>query len=137
LATLLCAATYRANSVRIRVDDREIFAGPLLLAAIANGNYFGGGMRIAPDAHCDDGLFDVVLIRELSKAELLKNVGSLYRGTHIEHPAVSVHRGQRVEVEPLDSRPAQLDIDGDPLGQVPAQIEILPRAISLLGGNAL
>jgi YegS/Rv2252/BmrU family lipid kinase len=134
LGALLAVTNYRCPHVRIRVDGVPVHDGPLVLAAAANGSYFGGGMQIAPEADCADGRLDFVIVSELSKPELLANLPSIYRGTHLEHPAVSVHRGLRLEAE-SDEETVWLDIDGDPLGTLPAAIELMPAAITLFGAD--
>jgi YegS/Rv2252/BmrU family lipid kinase len=136
LGALLAVASYRCPHVRIRVDGVPVHDGPLVLAAAANGSYFGGGMQIAPEADCADGLLDFVIIGELSKPGLLANMPSIYRGTHVKHPAVSVHRGLRLEAEAeAGEETVWLDIDGDPLGTLPATVELLPNAITLFGAE--
>jgi len=130
--TLRAIVQYRCEPVNLRVDGETVFDGPLSLAAAANGRCFGGGMRIAPDARPDDGNLDVVVVAGLRKARLLANFPSIYRGTHLGHPEVSVYRGKRVEAMAAPGR-VWLDVDGEPLGTLPAEIEILPRALRLFG----
>ena len=88
-------------------------------------------MKIAPNARVDDGLIDLVVIGELSKPRLVANFPSLYRGTHLSHPAVVEARGSVLEVI---AAPGQvwLDLDGEALGTLPATIRVLPRAITVL-----
>ena len=90
-------------------------------------------MKIAPGAECDDGLFDVVVIGALSRPRLWLNLPSLYSGGHIDHPAVSVCRGSRVEAEIRGQGCALLDVDGEGVGELPVALELLPRAIGLFG----
>jgi diacylglycerol kinase family enzyme len=104
------------------------------LAAVGNGCYFGGGMRVAPDARPDDGLFDVVWIRGSSRAKLVRKLPLLYQGRHVGLPEVSVRRGTVVEAEP--ARPdadVRIEIDGEPLGGLPVRFELLPGALTLCG----
>ena len=126
---------HECRPVRLRVDGKLVHDGPLVLAAVANGSYFGGGMRISPNSQPDDGVFDVVVISEMSKVELLRNLPSLYRGTHLSHPAVSVVRGREVEAE-AEHGGVLLDVDGEPLGSLPLQIECRPGVITLFGVDA-
>ena len=131
-------ARYRCRRVRILADGQEICDGPIVLAAAANGRYFGGGMCIAPDAAPDDGRLDLVVIRELSKAALIASLPSLYRGTHLANPAVSVVRASRIEArlaDPTgpDAPPVWIDVDGEGLGVLPIEIEVMPRRVTLFG----
>lgn len=126
-------ARYSRPDVVVRVDDREIHAGPVALVLAGNGRFCGAGMKMAPGAECDDGLFDVVVIKAISRPRLWLNLPSLYAGGHVDHPAVSVHRGVRVEAEVRGQTPALLDVDGEAAGGLPVRVELLPRAIGLFG----
>jgi len=132
LGTLRGITRYRPEQVRIRVNGEPVYQGPLVLGTAANGRFFGGGMQVAPRAEPADGVLDVVVIPGFSKARLLRELPRLYRGTHLEVPEVSFHRGQRIEAEAAPGR-VWVEIDGEPLGTLPASIEVLPSAISVLG----
>jgi YegS/Rv2252/BmrU family lipid kinase len=132
IGTLRALARYRCPSVRLRLDGEPVFEGPLVLAAAANGRYFGGGMHVAPGARLDDGLLDVVVVPELGKARLLAKLPTIYRGAHLEDPATQLHRGRVLEAE-VSAGVARLDVDGEPLGRLPARIEIMPGAVTLIG----
>ncbi len=132
IGTLRALARYRNTRVAVRVDGELVWDGPTVLAAAANGSCFGGGMQIAPDARIDDGLLDMVLITDLSKPRLLANLPSLYRGTHLSHPFTIHRRGKRLDAEALGD-PVWLDVDGEPLGTLPASIEVVPESVTLLG----
>ena len=70
----------------------------MLFVAIANGAYYGGGMRIAPDAALDDGWLDVCIVGDISRLTAIRELPNLYRGTHVRNPAVSVHRARHLEI---------------------------------------
>ena len=136
LGALGSIARYRSSRVAIVADGVTVFDGPLVLAAAANGRYFGGGMQIAPNALPDDGLLDLVVVGELPKAALIAALPSLYRGTHLSNPAVAVHRATRIEARPSPSttpRPVWIDVDGEGLGTLPLTVELLPKAVTLFG----
>ena len=99
IGTLRALARYRCPNVALRLDGERVFEGPLVLAAAANGQYFGGGMRVAPGARLDDGLLDVVVVPELGKARLLAKLPTIYRGAHLNDPATQLHRGRVLEAE--------------------------------------
>ena len=132
IGTLRGIVRYRCAHVRLCADGELVHDGPLILAACANGRYFGGGMKIAPAARVDDGELDLVVVGQVSKARLIAQLPLLYRGTHIGHPEVSVQRAKKIEAE---APPGQvwLDVDGEALGTLPATIEVLPGAITLFG----
>ena len=133
-ATLRALARYRAAEVAIRIDGAELFAGPLMLCAVANGRRFGGGMQIAPEARIDDGELDVVVIPDHPKSRLATKLPLLYSGRHLEDPVCRFARGRLIEAE-AEPGSTLLDIDGEPLGSLPARIEVLPGALRLIGGS--
>jgi diacylglycerol kinase (ATP) len=93
---------------------------------VANGAYHGGAMKLAPDALPDDGLFDVLLIGDVSKLDFLTTAPKLYVGKHLGHPKVELLRGATVQVDaPM---PLPLETDGEVLGTTPARFEIVPHA---------
>jgi diacylglycerol kinase (ATP) len=130
--TLMALAKFDRGSASINVDGAEVYDGPVVLGAVANGAYFGGGMKIAPEADYADGELDLVVIGALSKLALIRNLPSIYSGRHIEHPQVFHHRGRVIEAS-ATSGEVLFEIDGDCVGQLPARIEVLPGAITLFG----
>ncbi len=132
IGTLRAIVQYRQRPVEIRVDGRLVHEGPLNLGTAANGRFFGSGMEVAPRARIDDGLLDVVVVGALSRPGLIARFPALYRGAHLQMKSVSHRQGSVVEVlaEPGE---VMLDIDGEPLGYLPARFEVLPGAIHLFG----
>jgi len=122
---------YRSPQVAIAIDGRPAHRGRLMLAAVANGRYFGGGMHVAPHAQIDDGLFDVVIVDGMTKLQALACFSQLLRGRHLRRPDVRVLRGRQVEIEA--DAPIWLEADGEPLGTPPARLSLLPRALTLCG----
>ncbi len=98
---------------------------------IANGRYFGGGMRIAPGAELDDGWFDVVVLPALGRVRTLVAMPSVYRGAHVRQPGVVVTRARTVRIEPLDNRALLFDVEGEQVGIAPATLTCLPSALNL------
>lgn len=129
--TLRALLRFRCRPVRLRLDGRVVFEGPLVLCAVANGGWFGGGMHVAPAARLDDGLLEVVVVRELSRPRLVAKLATIYRGTHLDDPAVAHFRGRLLEAEAAAGE-VPIEVDGDPLGCLPARVEIVPGAVSLL-----
>jgi diacylglycerol kinase (ATP) len=126
---------YRFQDVRITVDGAAPIEARIAVVAAANGRCFGGGMMIAPQAELDDGLLDLVIFRGAAKLTLIKDMRLLYTGSHMDHPSVTILRGRRITVEPAGDpllNTAQLDIDGESPGAIPATIEVLPKAIKVL-----
>ena len=98
---------------------------------VANGQYAGGGMHFAPAARIDDGLFDVVVLKEVGRVTLLADIfPKVYRGTHLGHPAVIHYRAREVTVSSTD--PLLLELDGEQPGRAPATFTILPGALRVM-----
>ncbi len=122
-------ATFRAPSVRVRWQGGELETRAMLVV-VANGPRFGGGMRIAPQAVLDDGLLDLVIVREVSKPTFLRVFPKVYQGTHECHPAVFTARSPWAEIE-VD-RPLAVYGDGERFGPVPpggARFDVVPGAL--------
>jgi YegS/Rv2252/BmrU family lipid kinase len=126
-------AHYKNKKVRIRVDGTELPRGEYLIGAVANGRIFGKGMRIAPDARLDDGLFDTVLVRGMRFVEFCLHGWKLMNGSHVGYRKVDVIRGRRVEADPEDDEPVLLEFDGEQLGTLPAIFTIAPRSLPIKG----
>ena len=131
LSSLLTTlVTYRNKRLALSVDDGDARQTRANSIIIANGQYFGGGMKIAPDAQLADGLFDVVMLGDLSKIDLVRNVPNVYDGSHIIHPKVEVQRARQVEITSPDR--LLLQADGEVLGTAPARFTIVPEAIQII-----
>ncbi len=121
--------SYKNKPVVVRVGD-EVENCRVLNVAVANGGYCGGGMRIAPEAKLNDNLLDVVIIGDMGKFELLKELPTVYKGTHVNHPKVSMKKGTHVTIE--SPEPMLVYADGELLGECPASFRIMPLALSIV-----
>ena len=126
-------ARYKNKRVRIRVDGRDVPEGEYLIGAVANGKIFGKGMRIAPGARLDDGLFDAVLVRGFRFLEFCLHGWKLINGSHLSHRKVGLFRGRRVEAWPEADEEVLLELDGEQLGRLPAVFEVIPRNFPVKG----
>ncbi len=125
---------YRSRRVGIRIDGQDLPHGEYLIGAVANGRIFGKGMKVAPEARLDDGLFDTILVRSMRFVEFCLHGWKLINGSHLGHPKISLVRGRRVEAVPLDEGDeVLLELDGEQLGRLPAAFEILPRNLAIKG----
>jgi len=124
---------YRNKRVRVRVDGESLPDGKYLIGAVANGKIFGKGMKVAPDALLDDGLFDSVLVKGFRFLEFCRHGWKLMNGSHVTHPKVTVVRGRKVEAWPGEGEDVLLELDGDQLGRLPATFEIVPRNLLIKG----
>ena len=96
---------------------------------VANCRYLGGGMKICPDAEPDDGLFDVLMIGDVTKRDLVLTMPKIYRGTHLPHPKAELLRGASVDGRAAEPLPVELD--GEQPGTTPVRFDVVPRALRL------
>jgi diacylglycerol kinase (ATP) len=126
LTTLAELRRFSNCEVKLTIDDAT-FEGPVLFIAAANGAYYGGGMRIAPDACVDDGRLDVCVVGDISRLTALRQLPNLYRGTHVRHPAVTMHQGVRLRIEGVPE--TRIHLDGEPFGGLPLDVELHAAAL--------
>ncbi|MEU9850521.1 diacylglycerol kinase [Streptomyces sp. NPDC047985] len=129
LAILAELAAFRPIPYRLRLDGGPVREIEATLVAVGNGTSYGGGMRICAQAVLDDGLFDVTVVGNCSRATLLKVFPRVYRGTHLGHPAVTVYRASSVE---LAAAGVTAYADGEPLGALPLTATCAAGAVGVL-----
>jgi YegS/Rv2252/BmrU family lipid kinase len=119
-------------TVRVKIDEKEEKTLNTINFAVANSRYFGGGMKIAPDACINDGFFDIVNIGDMKTAKILINAYTLYNGSHLNLSEVNHINAKRVEVKSADAqKEIQLETDGELPGKLPATFEIVPEALKV------
>lgn len=94
---------------------------------VANGRWHGGAMLLAPEAEQDDGLFDVVLIGDVTKRDFVTTAPKIYKGTYLAHPKVELLRSRSVAVDAPERLP--IELDGEQVGTTPVRFEIVPHAM--------
>jgi YegS/Rv2252/BmrU family lipid kinase len=124
---LRALAGWRPASFTVTVDDGESRSVVGYTVAVANSGHYGGGMRLAPGARLDDGLLDLVIISDMSRLRFLRMLPSVFKGEHVHRPEFEVVRARRVRV--AASRPFTMYADGDPIAELPVEIEVLPAAV--------
>lgn len=134
LITLLPSHRPYGYTLKLNGQEHQLEAN---LVAIANSPIFGGGLRIAPQADMRDGQLDLVYTDPLRTREILMVLPKLFRGSHLKHHKVHHQRVTQLSVNTgstTSPQPPHAFADGEPLGRVPLQIEVLPRALPILGG---
>jgi YegS/Rv2252/BmrU family lipid kinase len=123
VATFAVFSRWRNVDLRVTVggEQRE---GRMEDVLVGNTEFHNGGMRLCPGARPDDGVFDVLLIGDLTKADLVRVLPKLYKGTHLPHPKAELLRGATVSVE--SSTPLPIELDGEQPGTTPARFEVVP-----------
>lgn len=123
----LSLARFKPCSGTVKVAERS-YEGRIANIVIANCQFFGGGMHVAPKASPMDGRFDV-LVQIGSKADYVATITKIFKGTHIPSPKIKEFRGRQVEV--TTSRPLRLEADGEPLGTTPATFTVIENALKI------
>jgi len=131
-ATIRTGLSFTNPEVFIQIDDLEPQRLRITNVCIANGRYFGGGMKVAPQASLTDGLFDVVMIGALSMTEMVTKGYRIYAGTHLDLANVGFSHGKRVKAWAADpATQISIEVDGETPGHLPVEYEIVPAAINL------
>ncbi|WLQ44085.1 diacylglycerol kinase [Streptomyces laculatispora] len=133
LAILAELAAFRPIAYRMSLDGGPVREVAATLIAVGNGSTYGGGMRICADAVMDDGLFDVTVVGDCSRTTLLKVFPRVYKGTHLGHPVVTVHRVSSIELEAVG---VTAYADGEPLGALPLTATCVRGAVRVLGAGS-
>jgi len=124
---LLCTVTHDGKEREERISS--------YMLAICNGRYFGSGMHVAPMAKLDDGVFEVVSMDAPNKAAFALHSQSIYKGAHLGKKGVIHFPCSRIRID-LENEEARktflLDVDGEPLGGLPLDVEVLRGALRLI-----
>ncbi len=129
-ATLISILIYNKKRIHLKVDngfDRTVTSWNVV---VANGQYHGGGMWVAPGAIVDDGMFHITVIGDFTLAEVFLNLPNLYNGKILQLEKVCTLVGKRIEA--YSDQRVLLDVDGEQPGQLPVTIDIVPGALSLI-----
>ena len=128
-STFVTLARFKPGDFTVTVDgERHDFRGMML--AVGNGSSYGGGMQVCPGARSDDGMLEVCVIQELPKWQFVKTFPKVFKGRHVDHPAVRMLRGQEIEI--AADRPFQVYADGERVGSLPATFTVVPGALRVV-----
>jgi YegS/Rv2252/BmrU family lipid kinase len=120
---------YKHTQVEVNIDG-TIIRNRVFTISLGIGKYSGGGMMQTPNAITDDGLFDITLVKDMRKGEVIMNLKMLYNGTIYNHPKISGYTGRHILV---DSDPLiHVEADGESLGHSPIEFEIIPKSIHVV-----
>ncbi|MEE2779397.1 MAG: diacylglycerol kinase family protein, partial [Myxococcota bacterium] len=132
VATAEALLNWRNPRVTLEIEgpDGAFHASlPAAVVAVANGQFFGGGMRIAPDANPEDGLFHVTVLGDLRRREIVSLAQTVRAGDHLSHKQVMSRTGTRIKA--FSDTEVRLDIDGEAIGRLPAEFQIVPSAVRI------
>jgi diacylglycerol kinase (ATP) len=128
LATLRELPVFRPIPYTVTVDDERIDTEAMLVV-VANVPSYGGGMQVTPKARPDDGLFDVLVLHRIPRAEFLRVFPTVFSGGHVGHPAVEIRRGSRVR---LEAHGIPVFADGEPFTALPVEARVVPHALDIV-----
>ncbi len=129
LATVRTLIVNRNHRVSLKIDG-EVFPDQLIsTVAAANGQFFGGGMRIAPHARVDDGLLDVVMIGAVSLLDFMRWGPRFYQGKYVRHPRIQYRKARTILA--TSEAVVPVEVDGETVGILPASFTVLPGAVRI------
>lgn len=122
--------SYQNQEVKIKADQKVIYKGRLNSAIIANGNYFGGGIKIAPEADLFGDKLNLVLLKNLSKTAIILNLIKAYQGKHLKHPLVESHLVEEIIITSNEN--LELELDGESVGTTNVKFKIIDQKIPII-----
>jgi YegS/Rv2252/BmrU family lipid kinase len=122
---------FKTSSIQYKITrDSHLMEKDVFSLCVGIGKYNGSGMMQLPNSIPDDGLFDITIIKKISKIDVILNVKNLYDGTFVKHPAIEMHTAKEMKIETIE--PVQLELDGESVGFSPFTFRILERALNII-----
>jgi YegS/Rv2252/BmrU family lipid kinase len=121
--------SYKNKRIAISVDAETEEICVCTMLVIANGTYFGGGMRVAPYAKPDDGLLDMILFGDMGKSEMMKIWSMTYNGRHITNEKVRLRQIRNLSIQ--SNEKVLVEADGELIGEGPTSFSVLPSALRI------
>jgi YegS/Rv2252/BmrU family lipid kinase len=129
ICVLKALRSFKPFSIDITIDDYN-WKGRISMIAMANGPYYGGGMKIAPQAVMNDGKITMCIVRELSSTELLQQFPKVFKGTHVSHPSVYIRSGRQIQLSAENHQ--EIFADGEHCGTLPAICKIGNQMVKII-----
>jgi diacylglycerol kinase (ATP) len=131
MAAFIKFLTYKDKEITLNIDGNKI-QSKILLVAIANGNYYGGGMKVNPNGMLDDGYFNVIVIDSVPRYKFPFHIFKFIKGDYQYLPYVKTYRCKEISIESKDK--LHINADGEILGTTPVLFNIKPLALNIIGG---
>jgi diacylglycerol kinase family enzyme len=129
-ATMRSLVTYDNTDVWLTLDGGERQRHRVLMAAVGNGRFFGGGMKICPGAKLDSGTLDLVILGDFTRMRVVTQIGRVYSGDHLTLEEVSSATVRTLEAAAVDAEAkVPIELDGETPGRLPAKFEVIPGAL--------
>jgi len=126
-------AVWKMEPVTMDIElDNQSLSIDCTSLLILNTPCTGGGLKFAPNAKVNDGLFDIVVVGQMGRFDLMASFPRVYTGSHLNHPSFSLFQSSSVKVS--SSLPMEIMLDGDVYGKIPVEAEILPRNLNVVVG---
>lgn len=123
---------FPALKIQIKLDDQVPFEQSTTITAVMNGRCLGNGFWVCPEAHIDDGLFDVMISQQVGRITIMRMIPKLMNATHVNEPIVSMHQAVKVVIESSELMAVETD------GEIPyhavnhIELEVLPKRLSVI-----
>ncbi len=134
VCVLKALKNFKPFEIEITIDD-QTWRERVMMVAVANAPFYGGGMKIAPQAIMDDGILNICMVKEIPKWELLQQFPKVFKGTHISHPKIMMATGKRIKLISEEKR--DIFADGEYAGSLPAECTIGSQTVKVLVPNFL
>lgn len=121
---------YGPTRLQLTVDGKRHDMDGVWIVAVCNQPNYGGGMKMCPTASCHDGQLDLCCVHDLGHRQLIRLFPRVYKGRHIDHPSIQLHRGFRITLE--SDPPLLVHADGEVIGKTPLTISVFPQSLSIL-----
>lgn len=121
---------YSNSQVEIQADGKNVYSGELNTLVIANGKYFGGGIKVAPEAELSNGKMNAVLLKDFSRLGIILNLIKGYKGSHINHPKVESITAKKLKI--YSEPKMNIEVDGENVAETPAEFSILEDKLSVM-----
>ncbi|MDX1960882.1 MAG: diacylglycerol kinase family lipid kinase [Leptospiraceae bacterium] len=133
LSSLQNLLSYKNKKVRLLLDDNREYSFTAVTVAVCNGQYFGGGMQINPEAQISDGLFHITVVEDWSILQKILYSARLYNGTILTAPNVHSLTAKKIVILPKEGEEAAIiDSDGEDVGSIPMTVELIPNAVRFI-----
>ncbi len=132
VCVLKALRNFRPFEIEITIDD-DTLRERVMMVTVANAPFYGGGMKIAPDANMNDGIFDICIVQEISKLELLQQFPKVFKGTHIFHPRIIMKTGKKIKLVSDEDR--EVFADGEYVGTLPVECTIGNQSIQIMSSS--
>ena len=121
---------YQNKKIKVEADDNLIYYGKANTAIIAHGNYFGGGIKIAPEANLFSDKLNLVLLKDFSKMGIILNLIKGYKGNHLKHSLVESYLVEKIKISSEEK--VEIELDGESIGICDAEFQISKKEIPIL-----